>query len=1595
MAKKVQKKKSMKLRKRLRKTLGSLCLATALFVAAIPVPEASADTGDNYPDGTKYVSNVTAKTFDTFTSQIPTVKADDPIYVSDDGILQFAYVPETGGSNYIAVVLGYTAGNLENNALVIPNTVNACAKLKTNDGTRGGYVAVSKNRRPLYYMSKPAVIEKDVSGNDHIISPPEYAPCYTEDSEKWSSLPLEDFYYLENGDYKPTISPTEQWIKNLSVKYIGNQKLEPYTGANSGVAGTIEKEWQLANGGAIITAEDQGVFAHQGNIVSLTVGTELMGIGNFAFYNCANLETINLGNGLNEIGKAAFKNCYNMTSIGIDFACLLRYISDEAFMNCTSLESFMLPSTVVTIGDKAFDGCTDLTNLDISGKMKDADVGLKKIGYYAFRGCTSLEEVILPSSMNDINLPVCLNAFKDCPNLKHIQTESNSTKFVDTTNYPVNDKNLSFPVDEDEIYFKKDVHPTFYFEGPAESSVHDFTKENALAFKYTGEDRYELVDWEKTYDNNGNHTGYGDGKLTYQVNSNNELLFFQMEGTIEEVEIPASIGPYGVSTLNKGSFSNNCDLTRIKIPATVTQINDEAFKGCHNLKHVIYEDASTITHIGTDAFATQEVPVSCTHKDEAWSSKEPFLSFTGAVGEDIVPFSYAMTSSSNINSGTQPRTYITYYSGWPTNLEIQYVMDDESAGTAGKATLVKYPTYDALSAGTQYTGANYPYITTKYQLAAAEAITQYNKWLSDPSTEVTGDQWDIINAALKVSVPTGVKAIDDGLFSGVEASEETVSGSNAAPSKVPVVGQKADTKIKEVTFADIDEFEAYTFSGCTALEAINITGGNSALADYAFADVDTDEVAGAEDNGGLFTTVNMSDGGSSIGSYAFANNPNLKNVTLSAAVSDMGVRPFKNCPELETVDFSGGPYFTTENAIIYSLENGAKDGIVQCLESRGVKNTGVSVQASESEGVTKMWDEAFMDCVEVGSIDLSASKIERIPANAFNNTESLYSAILPVGCKSITKDAFYDSNVRYVDIPSSVTFIDPQAFNTEDYLNSEGKYKTIEFYCEEGSAAETYANEYESVMITDKPISTTFKVIFWGKDMSSILDEQDVLIGTDAKAPDAPEIEGYRFTGWLPNYTAISKDMDIIAQYEKIDSTENQVTVTFLDWDDTVLKEDKVTPGKDAQPPLPPSREGYQFTGWRPAFTAVTQDTTVYAQYEKIDSANKQYIVNFIDWDDKILYTQRVDPGAGAILPQAPSREGYVFKGWRPDVSVVNKDTDTYAQYVPVGFEDGTGSGGTGNGNGTGNGDGSGSGSGSGDGSGSGSGSGGSSAKYYTLTVKNGSGSGSYIAGSQPIIIANDPAAGMQFSHWTISPEDTKLASKVLSASVVTMPEKDVTVTANYKKATGNSTVSSNRPNGSSIKNGGTTVVIDKNGLSNTGVVSATVNGSSDDFVIKITDSNSATEEIIKALVAEYGDISNIKYFPMDITLYDSTGKKKITDTTGLSISITLPLPDSLITYAGNNKVAGVVNGRLDKLTPKFTTISGVSCVTFTAEHFSPYVIYVDTQNLTAGTITDSTPKTGDGIHPKWFLSIGLACLSAVLFMKKDRRVPVKARARA
>ena len=58
--------------------------------------------------------------------------------------------------------------------------------------------------------------------------------------------------------------------------------------------------------------------------------------------------------------------------------------------------------------------------------------------------------------------------------------------------------------------------------------------------------------------------------------------------------------------------------------------------------------------------------------------------------------------------------------------------------------------------------------------------------------------------------------------------------------------------------------------------------------------------------------------------------------------------------------------------------------------------------------------------------------------------------------------------------------------------------------------------------------------------------------------------------------------------------------VLFKDFDGTVLSKQVVNNGEAAVAPANPSRSGYRFTGWSPAFNNVTSDLNVVAQYEAV-----------------------------------------------------------------------------------------------------------------------------------------------------------------------------------------------------------------------------------------------------------------------------------------------------------------------------------------------------------------------------------------------------------
>ena len=355
--------------------------------------------------------------------------------------------------------------------------------------------------------------------------------------------------------------------------------------------------------------------------------------------------------------------------------------------------------------------------------------------------------------------------------------------------------------------------------------------------------------------------------------------------------------------------------------------------------------------------------------------------------------------------------------------------------------------------------------------------------------------------------------------------------------------------------------------------------------------------------------------------------------------------------------------------------------------------------------------------------------------------------------------------------------------------------------------------------------------------------------------------------------------------------------------------------------------------------------------YEFLDN---NIVATFYNIDGTIIESVRLTspgtPKKPTTDPAHPSgNTKYKFIGWSPEITEISVSTAYVAQYEDTEASSSTsGSSSSGSGSSTGSGSSSGSGS-----SGSGSSSSStnkSSSSSSSSTNKSSSGSSTY---NRPVVISGAPTPVVQPGS------------------------------ANSSASGG---AASSSPSGSNVTTGNTNVVSTAPGLSNNGKMSATVNGSSDNYVIKLTETAEADECAKQALSAAFGSLDNIRYMPFDISLYDSTGTQKISPVPeGVTVSVTMPIPDSLQVYGGNNKVASTVGGTLESIKPRFTVIDGVPCMNFTVSHLSPYVIYVDTANLTASGTLDATPKTGDPIHPKWFLCIGLTAISIFLFLKRDK----------
>ncbi len=180
----------------------------------------------------------------------------------------------------------------------------------------------------------------------------------------------------------------------------------------------------------------------------------------------------------------------------------------------------------------------------------------------------------------------------------------------------------------------------------------------------------------------------------------------------------------------------------------------------------------------------------------------------------------------------------------------------------------------------------------------------------------------------------------------------------------------------------------------------------------------------------------------------------------------------------------------------------------------------------------------------------------------------------------------------------------------------------------------------------------------------------------------------------------------------------------------------------------------------------------------------------------------------------------------------------------------------------------------------------------------------------------------------------------------------------------------------------------------------ATLPGNEEAYILKVQDDADAAASIAAAYSELYGGRTPADLLGFDIGLYDDAGQIPITKLGKQYITVMIPLPTEY-NVNGLHMVTLDEDGQLEAVEHQVVNLSDGDYIQFSTSHFSPFGIYKYSGYSGQAVVTngsafvqlsgkDDTPDTGDGIHPKWVLAMGLLAASVALFFYQGSKVKRK-----
>lgn len=504
---------------------------------------------------------------------------------------------------------------------------------------------------------------------------------------------------------------------------------------------------------------------------------------------------------------------------------------------------------------------------------------------------------------------------------------------------------------------------------------------------------------------------YKDGELIVIPEGKNFIECGEYEGNtiIKCVKIPTT-----VSRIEECAFSECISLETVEIPSGVTEIENYAFCGCTSLKSVIIQNGVRI--IGEEAFSNCIslkhiiIPSSTT---EIWAS-----AFAGCTLLNSIILPYGITTISTcMFSGCTSLEYIKI----PDSV---IEIEDRAFENCSSLKAINLPNnIESIGSGC---------------FSGCTSLTSF-------------------------VIPNNITEIDECMFENCISLESII-----IPTTTMSIGYKAFCGCKFLKSISIPEnmteIGAFAFDGCTSLCSIKIpnnvkvgtgvfnhcdknlqiysdfltckegfvTTYNNILLSYLGNDTNIIIPNSVTKIWGdifrdckLVQSVIIPYGIKKIGDYMFSGCSSLKSINIPNTVKEIGKFAFRDCVSLKMIEIPDS-IEKIELSAFYGCTS-LKTVVLPCSGNRVELGSSIFEKCSSlrsiiiPDNVEKIGFDAFRDCVSLQTIKIG-NGIKEIPSWTFKGCSSLGALYIPNNVNKIGSMAFYDCfNLKFMRLPDNVT----------------------------------------------------------------------------------------------------------------------------------------------------------------------------------------------------------------------------------------------------------------------------------------------------------------------------------------------------------------------------------------------------------------------------------------------------------------------------------------------------------------------------------------------------------------------------------------------